>query len=166
MKRQKITLDQKQKILLKRVTLKSNYSSSARAKKKAKVILLKSEGKSIKEIMKETKLCKRTIINYVKEFNDSNRDIDKMRFIHKNNYKTSSLKIANKNGNNILLNEFKTNPPSSYKEASGRIKRLFNITISQSATRAYLNKHNIYTKRSKKPIRNINTDLEKENDRN
>ena len=112
--------------------------------------------------MKETKLCKRTIISYIKEYNNPDRYIGGMRFIHKNKYKVSSLqKIGNS-----LLEEFNLHPPLSYKEASGRIKRLFNITISESATRAYLNKHDIYTKRSKKPVRNINTDLEKENDRN
>lgn len=162
MKRQTINLDYNRKVLLNNITLKQTYSASPRAKKKAKVILLKSEGKSIKEIMKETKLCKRTIISYIKEYNNPDRYIGGMRFIHKNKYKVSSLqKIGNS-----LLEEFNLHPPLSYKEASGRIKRLFNITISESATRAYLNKHDIYTKRSKKPVRNINTDLEKENDRN
>lgn len=165
MKRQLVKLDYSSKKQLNNVISKKNYRSSARAKKKAKVILLKSEGKSIKEIMKETKLCKRTIISYVKQYNEPNRD-GGMRFIHKNEYKKSSLIITDKEGEDILLDEFKKNPPISYKEASERIKRLFNITISESATRAYLNKHDIYTKRSKKPIRNINTDLEKENDRN
>ena len=165
MKRQVVKLDHTRKKLLNNVISKKNHSSSARAKKKAKVILLKSEGKSIKDIMKETKLCKRTIISYVKQYNEPNRD-GGMRFIHKNEYKSSSLIITNKDGENILLDEFKKNPPISYKEASERIKKIFNITISESATRAYLNKHDIYTKRSKKPIRNIDHNLEKENDRN
>ena len=65
MKRQTINLDYNRKVLLNNITLKQTYSASPRAKKKAKVILLKSEGKSIKEIMKETKLCKRTIISYI-----------------------------------------------------------------------------------------------------
>lgn len=162
MKRQVVKLDYTSKKQLNNVISKKNYSSSARAKKKAKVILLKSEGKSIKEIMKETKLCKRTIISYIKEYNNPDRYIGGMHFIHINKYKVSSLQKIE----NLLLEEFNLHSPLSYKEASGRIKRLFNITISESATRAYLNKHNIYTKRSKKPIRNINTDLEKENDRN
>ena len=101
MKRQTINLDRKYKDLLTNITLKKTYSASTRAKKKAKVILLKSEGKKIKEIMKETKLCKRTIINYVQEYNNPNPSIGGMRFIHKNKYKTSSLKITNENDDNI-----------------------------------------------------------------
>ena len=111
--------------------------------------------------MKETKLCKRTIISYIKDYNNPNKYIGGLRFIHKNEYKASSLEKIKE----PLLEEFKIHHPISYKEASARIMKLFNITISESATRSYLNKHNIYTKRSKKPIRNINTDLEKENDR-
>ena len=162
MKRQMINLDRKYKDLLTTITLKKTYSASARAKKKAKVILLKSEGKSIKEIMKETKLSKRTIISYIKEYNNPDRCIGGMRFIHKNKYKVSSLQRIGE----PLLEEFKIHPPISYKEASTRITKLFNVSISESATRAYLNKHKIYTKRSKKPIRIVDETSEKENDRN
>lgn len=162
MKRQKIILDQKRKNLLKQITSNSNYTSSVKAKKKATVILLKAKGKSIKDIMEETKLSKRTIINYVNEYNNPNKNIGGLRFIHKKNYKISVLEKIHA----TLLEEFKLHPPISYKEASERINKLFNIIISESATRAYLNKNNIYTKRSKKPIRNINTESKKENDRN
>lgn len=162
MKRQSIYLDNNRKVLLNNITLKQTYSASTRAKKKAKVILLKSEGKSIREIMKETKLSKRTIISYIKEYNNPDRCIGGMRFIHKNKYKVSSLQRIGE----PLLEEFKINPPISYKEASTRITKLFNIAISESATRAYLNKHKIYTKRSKKPIRFVDETSEKENDRN
>lgn len=157
MKRQKITLDQKRKNLLKQITSNSNYTSSVKAKKKATVILLKAKGKSIKDIMEETKLSKRTIINYVNEYNNPNKNIGGLRFIHKKNYKISVLEKIHA----TLLEEFKLHPPISYKEASERINKLFNIIISESATRAYLNKNSIYTKRSKKPIRNINTESKK-----
>lgn len=146
MKRQKINLDYNRKVLLNNITLKQTYSASPKAKIKAKVILLKSEGNSIKEIMKETKLSKRTIISYISDYNNPDKDIGGLRFIHKNEYKDSSLEKIKE----PLLEEFKIHPPISYKEASKRIMKLFNITISESATRAYLNKHKIYTKRSKK----------------
>ena len=166
MKRQTIKLDNNRRDLLKKIILEQTYSASNKAKKKAKVILLKSEGKSIKEIIKETNLCKRTIINYVQEYNNMNCDVGGMRFIHKNKYKSSSLKITNVDGDNILLAEFKRKPPLSYKEAAERIKKIFNIAISESATRAYLNKHKIYTKRSKKIIKITNNYSYKQNDRN
>ena len=75
-------------------------------------------------------------------------------------------KITNVDGDNILLAEFKRKPPLTYKEASERIKKIFNIAISESATRAYLNKHKIYTKRSKKIIKITNNYSNKQNDRN
>ena len=162
MKRQKINLDYNRKVLLNNITLEQTYSASPKAKIKAKVILLKSEGNSIKEIMKETKLSKRTIVSYISDYNNPNKNIGGLRFIHKKNYKISVLEKIHA----TLLEEFKLHPPISYKEASERINKLFNIIISESATRAYLNKNSIYTKRSKKPIRNINTESKKENDRN
>jgi len=165
MQRQIIKLERERTRTLNNITLEQNYSSSPREKKKAMVILLKSKGKTINEISKETKLCKRTIINYVNEYNNKNRLIGGLSFIKKNKYKDSSLKIFNNANKNILLKEFKDNPPLSYKEASKRIKKLFNITISESATRVYLNKNKIYTKRSKRPFRNTDIILEKENDR-
>lgn len=162
MKKKKFELSPNRIKTLSNVTSKKNHDSSARAKRKAKVILLRHEGKSIKDIMEETKLCKRTIISYVKEYNNPDPKIGGMRFIHKNEYKISSLNIFNNDGENVVLKEFRENPPSSYREASERIKNLFNITISESATRAYLNKKKIYTENSMKPIYD-DSDLENEN---
>ena len=147
MKKQKFTLDSKNKKILKRIT-KAEYGIKPRAKKKATVILLKSEGKSIKEIQKETKLCKRTIISYIKDYNNPDKNVGKMRFIHKYAYKVSSLeKVTNSDGENLVLNEFHESSPKSYREASERIHKMFGISISESATRVYLNKHEIYTKK-------------------
>lgn len=152
MKKQTIKLDSNRMDLLKRIT-NPDYDINPRAKKKAKVILLRYEGKRIKDIQQETKLCKRTIISYIKEYNNLDVRIGGMRFIHKNEYKTSSLNIKDINGDYVVLKELRENPPHSYREASERINNLFNITISESATRSFLNKHRIYTKRSKNPIR-------------
>lgn len=152
MSKQKIELTKDRIDLLNRVILKKNYKSSPRAKRKAKVILLKSEGKSIKEITDETKLSKRTIISYVKEYSNPNKNIGGMRFIHKNQYKKSSLNIIDSELENPIIMEFSHNTPISYKEATQRIKKLFNISLSESAVRRFLRNHKIYTKRSKRPI--------------
>lgn len=66
-----------------------------------------------------------------------------MRFIHRNDYKKSLLK-------NVELSDiFKTKIPSTYKEATEIIKEKYDITISESATRRYINKIGIYTKKSR-----------------
>lgn len=145
MKYQTIKLNFKQKNKLEYIISNNNYNVRPKAKVKAKVILLKAEGKSINEIIKETKVSKRTIINYVKEYNNYNNDIDRMLFFHKNNYKCSYLNTIKPS----LLEEFKNNPPITYKEATLRIKQLYTINISESAVRRYLNKHYIYTSNSR-----------------
>lgn len=142
MKGKTVELDSKRIALLKKI-INAKYGVSLRAKRKAKVILLKSEGKSIKEISKNTNLCKRTIISYINEYTNPDRNIGGMRFIHRNDYKKSLLK-------NVELSDiFKTKTPSTYKEATEIIKEKYDITISESATRRYLNKIGIYTKKSR-----------------
>lgn len=142
MKVKTVELDSKRIALLKEI-INAKYGVSLRAKRKAKVILLKSEGKSIKEISKNTNLCKRTIISYINEYTNPDRNIGGMRFIHRNDYKKSLLK-------NVELSDiFKTKIPSTYKEATEIIKEKYDITISESATRRYLNKIGIYTKKSR-----------------
>lgn len=145
MKWQTIKLNYKQKNQLEYIISDNNHNVRPRVKVKAKVIILKAAGKSINEIVKETNLSKRTVINYVKEYNSSNNDMDRMRFFHKNNYKCSSLNIIN----HSLLKELKNNPPVTYKEATIHIKQLYNINLSESAVRRYLNKHNIYSSNSR-----------------
>ena len=147
MKKQKFKLKYQQKDKLQRlINPEYKLNVSERAKRKAKVILLRAQEKSIKEIINETGLCKRTIISYVKEYSNPDLTIGGMRFIHKNDYKISSLK-----GVQGLLDDFRITPPETYREAKDRIKKLYNITISESAVRAYLNKNEnkIYTSRSR-----------------
>lgn len=129
-----------------------NNSENKKARKKATVILLKYDNKSIKEIIDETYLSKRTIINYYYNYLK-----DGIKFIHsKGNYAKSSLSSIKG-----FYDEFDERPPQTYKEASERIKKLYNITISESATRRYLNKIDIYTKGSRKTSSNVDTGLNK-----
>lgn len=147
----KIKLDRERKARLERIISDKDFRSSTRAKKKATVVLLRSSGKSIKEIMNKTKLSKGTIITYIKIYLK-----DDMYGIHgKTIYKHSAFE----NVHSDLIKEFEKNPPYSYKEARDRIKRLYNITKSESATRRYLIKNGIYTPRKRKKMK-------KKNDRN
>ena len=143
MKGKKIKLDEKRVKMLKRIS-NPDYNLNQRVAKKAQVILLAHKGKRIKEIMKETNLNKRTIINYTNEYINPDPNIGGMHFIHRNDYKKSSLKDVKG-----LLEEFKNKSPESYKEATQRIKKLYNISISESAVRRFLNKKDIYTKNNK-----------------
>lgn len=138
----RIKLDRKRKEKLEFISSEKNFRHNLKKKTKAKVVLLRSNGKSIKEIMNETNLSKGTIIKYLEAY--CKRDMNGI--IGNVVYKVSELE----NIKSDLINEFKESPPYSYKEASERIKKLYNITKSESATRRYLIKNNIYTSRKRK----------------
>ena len=127
-----------------------NLSQNDKLKKpmlKSTVIIYRfRDKKTIKEIMTLTGLSERTIYNYIKDFFNDN-----IQFIHKNKYKKSSLdNFYNKEtAENEIIAYFKENQPKTYKEAVETIKRKFNIKISLSATRRYLNKHNIFTSKKR-----------------
>ena len=136
MKEIKIKIDSKRLNLLKNII--ENDSVRQISKRKANVILLKAEGKNTKTIHEITGISKRTIIYYLNGYIN-----EELRYIHRNEYKKSILKQGGK-----IEEEFQNSPPLSYKEAAKRIEKIYNIHISESACRRYLNKHNIFTKRS------------------
>ena len=115
-------------------------SKRLKPKKRAKVILLKSDKKEINDISKETGLSRRTVINYTHMFLKKG-----MAFIQSPDKYTPSTLLKK----NDLFNEFDERPPISYKEATLRIKNLYGITLSESATRRYLIKIGIYTKQKR-----------------
>ncbi len=129
----KIILNDKYIDMLERI-LKSDCSD--KLKLKAKVILL-SQNKTIEQIINETKLSKRTIINYKNKWNEN-----PFSFLHKNNYNRSKLY----NYRNEIKQEFNKNIAQSYKEASERIKMMWNIQISSTQVRSFFNKNRLYTK--------------------
>lgn len=140
----KIVLDDKNKQILDNIIKLSKNNSKARLK--AKVILLKSQGKSIGYIINETKLSKRTIINYTNQYINSK---NKLMFLH---YK-GNLRCSELSQHKEIYNEFLKNPPLTYKEATQRIEDLTGIKRSQTQVRNYLNKHNIYTKHTRAEIK-------------
>ena len=115
------------------------YDNSLSIKNKVNVILMRSRGTSIPDIIEETNLSKRTIINYVNQY------LDDKRFFIKNNYSKSDLEIYKTE----IKKEFKKRPPKSYKEATLRIKNLFGIERSVTQVREFLTKNRIYTARTK-----------------
>lgn len=138
-----IILDDKNRRILRDIVKGKNNS---KAKLKAKVILLRAQRKSIAYIMNETKLCKRTIINYTNQYINSTNKM--MFFYYKGNLNQSEL-----SKNKELCNEFIKHPPLTYKEATQRIEHLTGIKRSQTQVRNYLNKHNIYTKNTRAKIK-------------
>ena len=121
--------------------IQNNEKGKLKARKKAKVILLKCQKKSNIEISNEVKLSKRTVINYVNDFLKNGIT----SITSRGNYKKSVLsQFAN------LFEDFEENPPSTYKKATAIIKEKYNIILSESAVRRHLNKIGIYTKNSRK----------------
>ncbi|MDD2518404.1 MAG: hypothetical protein PHG03_04430 [Bacilli bacterium] len=110
-------------------------------KNKAMVIYLRNIGKDIATICDIVKLSKRTVINYIVSYSNTS-DIKKTYFFHENNYEKSELE---KNKMNILQ-EFDERYPITYKEATSRIEKLFNIKRSETQVRYFLRKHKRYSK--------------------
>jgi transposase len=124
-------------------------------KKKIRVILLRSEGKTIDYIVNNTMLSKRTIINYTNKYLENNR------FFHRKNHKRSVLYTRK----DEILKEFRKKPPKSYKEAATRIKELYGIERSATQVRYFLNRNDVYTNRSKKYNPEYKKKINKRNER-
>lgn len=139
-----LKLSAKESELLKRIC--NSSSSSSKAKLKAKVILLRTEGKNISEIILKTNLSKRTIINYVNQYIEAT---NKAYFIH------SKGKINQSELSNYpeLIEEFMDKPPLSYKEATERIFNITGVKRSETQVRNFLNRKGIYSERTKLKIK-------------
>lgn len=139
-----LKLSIKERELLNRIC--NSSSSSSKAKLKAKVILLRTEGKSISKIILKTKLSKRTVINYVNQYLEAP---NKALFIHsKGKVKQSEL-----SGYPELIDEFKEKPPLSYREATERIFKITGLKRSETQVRNFLNRKGIYTARTKQKLK-------------
>ena len=147
MRKSRIKLSERDKRRLESIKDETSQSSKW-AKKKSNVILLLSDGRNIRDVIKETNLSKRTIINYENGYLSKG-----FNYIHdRSKYKKSILndvKVLDSNNNVEKLSYyFKKYPPKTYKKAQKDIEEKFNVIISESATRAYLNKNKIYTSES------------------
>ena len=85
-------LESKFKELLNRLISKDTYNVSPTAIIKSKVLLNKSEGKSISEISNEVGISKRMVSYYIKDYLKCNSYTEQLTLIHKKRkYKTSEL---------------------------------------------------------------------------
>ena len=124
----------------------NSSSSSSKAKLKAKVILLRTEGKSISEIILKTKLSKRTVINYVNQYIEAS---NKAFFIHsKGKVNQSELSSYPK-----LVEEFREKPPLTYKEATERVFKITGLKRSETQVINFLNRKGIYTEHTRLKIK-------------
>ena len=140
-------LESKFKELLNRLISKDTYNVSPTAIIKSKVLLNKSEGKSISEISNEVGISKRMVSYYIKDYLKCNSYTEQLTFIHKKRkYKTSELEPFKTN----IKEEFKINRPKTYKDATNIINKLFNLNLSESAVRRFLIKNKIKLKKKRK----------------
>ena len=97
MKKNLIKLSENEIQLLNHILI--DERTSKKAKLKAKVILLKANGESISNIINETKLSKRSIINYTNQYINAH---NKAAFLHYRKCNQSELY----NHKEVLINEF------------------------------------------------------------
>lgn len=136
MTKYKIKLNNEQEKRLKNI-IDTKSIKDSKIKKRAKVILLRNENKSVKEIMQTVGFSKGIVIKCLKTFLE--KGVSGIYWPPK--YKHSSLeKLKDK-----IQTEFKQNPFLTYKEASERIEHLYGIKISESATRRFFLKNKITT---------------------
>ncbi len=138
-----IILNKDQKEILNNI-LKSEYSN--KTKLKAKVVLLLNQNNTVKQIIKETKLSKRTIIYYKNGWINN-----KFSFIYKSSYKKSELEDYL----HEIKTKFRQNIPNSFKEAAEIIKKEWNIQISPTQVRVFFIKHKLYTKHTAEKMKQI-----------
>lgn len=141
----KLQLSEHDKTILNNII--NSDKATKRSKQKSMVILLKSEGKSIKYIMDNLKISKRTVINYTNKWKTL-----KFSFIHGQHYQKSELEKYT----NEIKNDFLNNIAESYREASVRIYNLYGIRRSIPQIRVYFIKHNLYTIQTNKNNPNYN----------
>lgn len=141
----KLQLSEHDKTILNNII--NSDKATKRSKQKSMIILLKSEGKSIKYITENLKISKRTVINYTNKWKTL-----KFNFIHGQHYRKSELEKYT----NEIKNDFSNNIAESYQEASDRIYNLYGIRRSIPQIRAYFIKHNLYTIQTNKNNPNYN----------
>ena len=105
------------------------------------------KGKPYNEIICETGFSRRTLQYLFK--NVKQKDIFEINY---KKYPKSKLDIVKDVNDDYIYNFFKKkeNIPSTYKEATETIKKYFYVSISESAVRRYLQKHEVFTEKSKR----------------
>ena len=131
MRKNILNISSKEKELLMRLI---NSSEAELKKLKVKVILLRNEGTPIKDIIKDTGLSKRTIINYTNMYKKN------PRFFHQ---KPKRLKS--------ILQEIST-LPNIYIVI---IINEYGIYLSITQVRNYLIRNHIYSEHTKAPIKEL-----------
>lgn len=137
-KKYKIRLNKTELKMINTILESESPTIKKKAKDKARVILLKSQGENINTIKKKTKLSKRTIINYCEQYINAK---PKGMFFHSYKYNKSELNKFSEQ----IKNEFDLRPPLSYKDATIRIEKITGLKRSETQVRNYLNKNHIYT---------------------
>lgn len=132
------------KVVIDNSNFKSFLETYRTKSKKAEVILMRANNMSIQEIINKTGCSKRTIINYINMY--LNCDENEFRhFILKKNYRSKLYEHKQK-----ITSLFKDNPPKTYKEATNIIQNKYDIRISETQVRMFLNKCRIYSLYSRK----------------
>lgn len=139
MRKIEITVTEVEKELLLK---ESKKNPKEKVRNRAKVILLRAQGMTEKEIINKTDLSLNTILSYIKKFKVHGIDS-----IYSNNYKGHKSRLEPYADE--IISDFKKNPITSAKEGCTRIFDTYGIKITENPLREFLKKKDFHIKKPK-----------------
>lgn len=136
MKKMEINLTSEEIKLLKK---EKRQNPKEKVRNKAKVLLLRNDGYTEREIIQKTDLTPATIVSYVKAYL-----VDGIDSIYKTKCKGQKSLLAPYKEE--ILNDFKKEPPTTRDEARQRIYDKYGIKIGRTAIGNFLKKTGYPTK--------------------
>ena len=124
------------------LTQQSKKNVKEKVRNRAKVILLRADGCTERQIINKTDLSLNTILTYIKDYNKYG-----LKSIYTNNCKGRKSRLEN--DKEKILKNFERNPPKSIAEGCTRISDEFGIQITETPLRTFLKKTGYLTKKQK-----------------
>ena len=142
MKKIEINVSEKDYKILKH---QSKKNPKEKVRNRAKVIILRYQGYSEKEIINKTSLALNTILTYIKDYKNNG-----LKSIYTSNYKARPSRLKVKEVE--IIEDFKQTPPKSLKEGCAKIKEKYGIAITPTPLSNFLKKKGLSIEKLKQSL--------------